>query len=157
MVRKVLVDHKQEGVQTGLRNTYLLFSGRDIVLCRGDGHGKRKHTAPTPLLNGVHAPPLSAIELLLQALAFAYPPPPPTRLQWLPVELQDRILEYVSEGPIEAARLGCLHEIGSPFAWVRTDKTRSGGNIERYWSLTHRGPATPVDSYIGTFCGLAYR
>jgi hypothetical protein len=97
---------------------------------------------------------------LLQAVSLAFVPPPQTRINKLPIELQDRILDHVSAGPVEAARLGCLLELGSQFAWMRSDGTRRGGDVVKLEAPTHRSHLTPVDSRIhfgDTFSGLAYR
>jgi hypothetical protein len=141
-------------------NAYLLFSVRHIILCHVDGKGALLYTARAAFLNGIDAPSSAAIVLLLQGLSFTFPPPR-TWVHNFPIEIQDRILEYVSEGPIEAARLGCLLNLGSPFGWMRTkDETRMRGHIERHECYTHRSEATPVESQIWfgeTFSGVTYK
>lgn len=138
---------------------YLLLSVRHIALRRVNGQGILLCTPPAPFLNGVEPPSSAAIGLLLRGLLFKHHRPR-TRLHELPVEIQDRILEHVSEGSIEAARLGSLLELGSPFCWTRPkDESRRGGDIERHESHTHRFENTPVESQIWfeVFSGVAYR
>ncbi len=139
---------------------YLLLSVRYLTLCTANGQGSIQYTAPAHLFNGVDSPSPEAIISLLPRISYAFSPPPLTPIHKLPMELQSRILDNVSEGPIEAARLGALLELGSPFVWQRTDETRRGGPIERLESTTHRSDLTPVDSkiYFGDqFSGLVYR
>lgn len=118
-------------------NTYLLLSVRHMMACHVDSTGNFSYTAPTTLL------------------------PPRTPVHHLPLEIQDRILEQVSEGPIEAARLGCLLELGSPFTWMRfRDPPRRGGAVELFISPSHRYENSPVESKIcfgDDFSGLSYR
>lgn len=110
-------------------------------------------------MNGLTPPSLSAVGLLLQTLL--PPPSPRTVLHDLLVEIQDRILEHVSKGPIEAARLGCLLELGSPFIWIRNvDWPRSGGSVEFHDRHKFRYERSPVESkiYFGdTFSGVSYK
>ncbi|KAH8687340.1 hypothetical protein BGZ60DRAFT_393415 [Tricladium varicosporioides] len=139
---------------------YILLSLRHIVLCCVNDQGEFSYTAPMALIDGIDVPSSVAIVLLLQGLSFASPPPR-TRIHNFPIEIQDRILEHISDGSIEAARLGCLLHIGSPYIWMRPkDTSRRGGLIERHESPTHRSAATPVETQIWfekTFSGLAYR
>ena len=139
---------------------YILLSLRHIVLCHVNGQGVFSSTAPTAFIDGIDAPSSAGIALLLQGLSFAFPRPR-TWIHNFPIEIQDRILEHVSDGSIEGARLGCLLHLGSPYLWMRPEDTfRSGGPIERHESPTHRSAATPVETQIWfekTFSGLAYR
>ena len=156
-----------ESVGTGSKksedrpNIYLLLSVRHVMLCRVDRYGDLSYCAPMPFLNGVDTPNSAATTLILQALTFAFPPAPHTKIHDLPIEIQDRILEGVSEGPIEAARLGCVLGLGSPFTWMRSkDLSRRQGPIERHMCFTSRHDASPVESgiYFGkTFSGVAYK
>ncbi|KAH8665130.1 hypothetical protein BGZ60DRAFT_64021 [Tricladium varicosporioides] len=142
------------------RRTYLLLSIRHMLVCHVDSMGIFSFTAPTTLMDGLTLPSSSAIYLLLQALSPSRPPPH-TPVHNLPLEIQDRILEYVSEGPVEAARLGCILGLGSPFTWVRAvDWPRRGGPIELFISPSHRVESTPVESKISfgdEFSGVSYR
>jgi hypothetical protein len=78
-----------------------------------------------------------------------------------PIEIQDRILEHVSDGGIEGARLGCLLHLGSPYTWMwPKGGSRRDGPVKRHESYTHRSDRTPVETKIWfkeTFSGLAYR
>lgn len=111
-----------------------------------------RYTEPKCLFNGIHPPSDEAIELLLQATQTSAPTTP---LRKLPVELQDAILDEVSAGPIESARVGCLLDAGSAFTW------RCGNrNIEREEGRRSRTPWTPVESHIcfdGHPSGIAYK
>ncbi|XMA10191.1 hypothetical protein WAI453_002982 [Rhynchosporium graminicola] len=141
-------------------STYLLLSIRHIALCNINSAGEVKYTEPAALLNGTDSPSHAAVLTLLQAASFALLPQPRSPIQKLPLEIQDRILGYISDGGTIAAQLGCLLELGLPFKWLRTDDTRRSGPIQVLLSPTHRHENTPVESKLhikGTFCGLSYR
>ncbi|KAH7395440.1 hypothetical protein BKA64DRAFT_643277 [Cadophora sp. MPI-SDFR-AT-0126] len=149
------------------QHMYLLLSVRHIILCHVDSKGSISYTAPTALMDppttpmdGIDLPSPTAINLLLQALSPARPPPY-TPIHNLPLELQDRILLYVSHGPIEAARLGCTLGLGSPFNWMRPiDWPRREGPVQLLLTPSHRSEGTPVESkiYFGdVFSGVSYR
>ncbi|KAF2494566.1 hypothetical protein BU16DRAFT_582471 [Lophium mytilinum] len=133
--------------------TYLILSVRELILYRMNNQ-RPKYTEPMRLFDGTHPPPDEAIELLLQATqtstsALGAP------LRKLPVELQDAILDNVSAGPIESARVGCLLDAGSSFSWKCGKR-----NIEREEGHRHRTPWTPVESHIcfgGYRSGIAYK
>jgi hypothetical protein len=99
------------------QRTYLLLSVRHVMLCHTDSTGTFLYTPPIAFMDGSSPPSLDATRVLLQALSPAFRPPPCTPVHALPLEIQDRILVHVSEGPVEAARLGCLLGLGSPFLW----------------------------------------
>ena len=65
------------------------------------------------------------------------------------------IVENVSTGPVEAARIGCLLALGSAFRW------QSGGHmIKRQGVLAPKRLDFSVESEIwldGTLSGLVYR
>lgn len=133
--------------------TYLILSVRELILYRMNSELER-YTEPKRLFDGTHPPSDEAIELLLQATqtsTSAHVAP----LHKLPIELQDAILDKVSAGPIESARVGCLLDAGSAFAW-RCGKR----NIEREEGRRSRTPWTPVESHIwfgGHPSGIAYK
>ncbi|KAF2801023.1 hypothetical protein K505DRAFT_291477 [Melanomma pulvis-pyrius CBS 109.77] len=131
--------------------TYLILSVQELILYRINRELER-YTEPKRLFDGVHSPSDEAIELLLQATQTSAPTTP---LHTLPLELQDAILDKVSVGPIESARVGCLLDVGSVFAW------KCGGrNIEREEGRRSRTPWTPVESHIwfgGYPSGIAYK
>jgi hypothetical protein len=143
------------------QNTYLLLSVRHMMVCHVDSTGNFTCTAPTVLLDGLSTPASDTIHLRLQALAPASRPPPRTPVHHLPLEMQDRILEQVSKGPIEAARLGCLLDLGSPFMWLRSrDPPRREGILELIISPIHRNEFSPIESKIcfgDVFIGVSYR
>ena len=131
--------------------TYLILSVRELILYHINSELER-YTEPKRLFDGTHPPSDEAIELLLQATQTSATTAP---LRKLPIELQDAILDNVSEGPIESARIGCLLDAGSVFTW------RCGNrNIEREESCRSRTPWTPVESHIwfGDYpSGIAYK
>lgn len=143
------------------QRTYLLLSVRHMLVCHVDSAGTFSYTAPITLMDGLTLPSPSAINLLLQALSPSRPPPPRTPVHNLPVEIQDRILEFVSEGSFEAARLGCILGLGSPFPWMRAaDWPRQGGPVQLFISPSHRTEFSPVESKIcfgDVFSGVSYR
>ncbi|TVY51842.1 hypothetical protein LCER1_G007749 [Lachnellula cervina] len=168
-LRTALKLAKQEANETSnVRNAgdrtvqriYLLSSVRHMLVCHVDSTGTFSYTAPTTLMDGHTPPSPSAINLLLQALS-------PSRSQThapiynLPLEIQDRILEHVSKAPVQAARLGSVLGLGSPFTWMRAvDWPRRGGPIELSISPSHRHENTPVESKIcfgDVFSGVSYR
>jgi hypothetical protein len=101
---------------------YMILSVKHLVLCHSNDCDALEYTAPEPLFNGDNesAPPS---ELALDYLTWAATTaatnrlPESTCLQQLPVEIQDEVLRHTSIGTVEAARMGCLLRIGSPFLW----------------------------------------
>jgi hypothetical protein len=131
--------------------TYLILSVRELILYRINSELER-YTEPKRLFNGMHPPSDEAIELLLQATQTSASTAP---LRKLPVELQDAILDNVSAGPIESARVGCLLDAGSVFTWKCGNR-----NIEREEGCRSRTSWTPVESHIwfgGYPSGIAYK
>jgi hypothetical protein len=131
--------------------TYLILSVREFIMYRINSEVER-YTEPKRLFDGTHPPSDEAIELLLQATQTSAPT---SSLRKLPVELQNAILDKVSAGPIESARIGCLLDAGSVFTW------RCGNrNIEREEGRRSRTPWPPVESHIwfgGYPSGIAYK
>ncbi|KUJ10912.1 uncharacterized protein LY89DRAFT_739893 [Mollisia scopiformis] len=158
-------DAKQstKGMKTGGRGdqrTYLLLSVRHMLVCHVDSAGTFSYTAATTLMDGLTPPSPAAINLLLQVFSPCRPLFR-TPIHELPLEIQDRILGNVSQGPLEAARLGCVLELGSPFTWMRAvDWPRRSGPIELSVSPCHRYEISPVESKIcfgDGFSGVSYR
>ncbi|KAI0543266.1 hypothetical protein GGR58DRAFT_15466 [Xylaria digitata] len=104
--------------------TYLVLTVREIFLYRINSESVR-YTKSKRLFDGYHPPSDEALDVLLQATQGSFPAPI-DRLHRLPTELQDLILDNVSAGPIERARVGCMLSFGSNFTW-RCD----GRDIER--------------------------
>jgi len=142
---------KHERVPANKSFTYLILSVRELILYRTNDQFHRC-TEPTRLLDGIHPPSDEAVEILLQATQTRAPDSP---LHKLPLELQDAVLDEVSAGPIESARVGCLLGIGSTFRW------RCGNrNIEREGVCGSRTPWSRVESHIcfgGHRSGVAYK
>jgi hypothetical protein len=79
-------------------------------------------------------------------------------MHFLPLEIQDRILEYVTEGPVEATRLGCLLGLGSPFLWQkRVGWGRRVGTLELFTSPSHRSLVKSKIYFGDTFSGVSFR
>ncbi|EPE27276.1 hypothetical protein GLAREA_03191 [Glarea lozoyensis ATCC 20868] len=140
------------------QQNYLLFSVRYLMVAHVDSTGAFSHTAPTVFMDGHTLPSPSAITLLLQVLL---PPwPPHTPIHSLPLEIVDQILLFVSEGPVEAARLGCSLDLGRPFEWKKELRHKQQGvSIELLQSNSHRSDDTPIESKIcfgDEFCGVSY-
>ncbi|PVI02626.1 hypothetical protein DM02DRAFT_653291 [Periconia macrospinosa] len=109
-------------------------------------------TKPKRLFDGTQPPSNEAIDLLLEATQTR---PPTTLMHKLPIELQDMILNKVSAGPIESAKVGCMLNTGSVFTWKCGDR-----DIEREEGRRNRTPWTPVESHIwfGNYSsGIAYK
>jgi hypothetical protein len=130
--------------------TYLILSVREVVLFRINKEVER-HTKPHRLFNGQDPPSDEAIDLL-QSVQQS---PKLSPLRKLPVELQDSILDEVSAGPIERARIGCLLDAGSNFGWACGNRI-----VEREEGRRNRTSQTPVESHVqfdGCDSGVAYR
>jgi hypothetical protein len=98
---------------------YMILSVKHIMLCHTTDRASFKHTAPEPLFNGDYgtgSPSDLALDYLIWATASArlsiF-----TAIQFLPIEIQDMILNYSSIGTVGAAKLGCMLGLGSPFLW----------------------------------------
>ena len=127
------------------------MSVRHVILCRHN-EGKLEWTRPVPFLNGIDPVLEHAVELLLAATSNH---PLETPIHRLPVELQTRILRYVSQGPVDAARVGCILGLGLPFAWKdgKMDVVRETAHRNRHFE-------TPVESQVwfgDHFSGVAYK
>ncbi|KAF4631208.1 hypothetical protein G7Y89_g6918 [Cudoniella acicularis] len=138
--------------QPKITGDYLILSIRHIILyCAHEN--KLEWTMPEKFLDGASSGCSDrALELLI---SITYSNPPRNTIHSLPIELQDRVLRYVSQGSVEGARMGCALGIGSPFSW--TD-----GRMEIGSERSHRAwvPFRPIESeiYFGDYrSGLAYR
>ena len=110
-----------------------------------------KYTEPKRLFDGTHPPSGEGVELLLQVTQISSP----SALHKLPIELQDTILDRVSAGPIENARVSCLLNAGSAFTWKYGNR-----DVVREKGHRSRTPWTPVESNIwfsDHHSGLAYK
>ncbi|KAI1179727.1 hypothetical protein F4777DRAFT_599753 [Nemania sp. FL0916] len=118
---------------------YLIITVQEIILCRPDDYST-KYTKPERLFDGCHPPSDKALDLLLEATQpefFTHP------THALPIKLQDLILDNVSLGPIERARIGCTLDIGSPFTWKC-----KGRSVVRQEDRLIRVPGFPAESHI---------
>lgn len=139
----------------------LLCSIRHIMLCSVSPFGYLSYTQTHSLCNGFDKPSPSAISLLILAVSYAHSPPRQTPLHHLPVQIQDLILDQLTDGPIECARLGCKLGLGLPFLWKRRkDGHREQEAIETMRSHDTRHERSPVESRIvidGAFVGWDYK
>jgi hypothetical protein len=129
---------------------YLIFSGRTILLYQISGVSEG-HTEAEYLFGENFIPSYEAVDLLLEATQVDVPSP----YIPLPLELQDMILDYVSERTIEGAQIGCKLDIGSTFTW-----TCGNRKIEREEVRRHRSFSSPAQSCIWFgkyFGGVAYK
>ncbi|KAF4336746.1 hypothetical protein FBEOM_9377 [Fusarium beomiforme] len=130
--------------------TYAIMTLRQIVCCKATD-GTLVCTCPEPLF-GDSPPTDSAIDLLLWA---SDKPPKPSRLNRLPVEIQDRILLEAATSPVAAGKLGIELGLGSPFTWL---DGRLKINLEEI--RRHRTQSSPIESQIfvnGRMSGLSYK
>ncbi|MCJ1248043.1 hypothetical protein MMC30_005258 [Trapelia coarctata] len=141
LIRKHLATQRDKVVKC----EYMILSVRHIILCRVPGD-KLEWTEPELFLDGKSTYPGQStyadrvLELLLWATS---PDPSPTLIHKLPVEIQDRILGHLSQGPVEAAIVGCVLGLGSSFLW-------KDGRMEIASERVHRGrtPFSPAESQI---------
>lgn len=99
----------------GLANkslTYLILSVREFSVYKLHPNMQRI-TEPMRLFDGINPPSDEAIEILLHATQTTRSMAP---LHKLPLEVQDMILDEISTGSIEKARMGCLLNARSAFA-----------------------------------------
>lgn len=174
-VHVVLCQSMQEGLSTaqqhatshGSDNTttsvetpypdYMILSVKHIMLCHIASSTTLECTTPVRLFNGNHGvgPPSDlALDYLLWATATARIPIS-SPLQSLPIEVQNIVLKYVSAGPVAAAQLGYLLDLGTPFAW-----NDGSLDIELQETYTRRNPFSPVESqvFLGEHkSGLVYK
>lgn len=101
----------------------MILSITHIMLCHATGPNELKYTVPEPLLNGdcdaeydTNQPSDLALDYPLSAVSPAMHPIA-TPIRSLPVELQDMVLSHSAEGPVAAAKLGCLLRVGTSFSW----------------------------------------
>jgi hypothetical protein len=124
---------------------YLILTVRHVLLGRVTPSGAFEYTAPMPLFNGdfnTTPPSALAMDYLVWATRSTRNSSP-TQLQKLPLEVQDIILRYTSQGTVEAARLGCMLGMGTKFLWK--DGPLQVVLAERYYT---RPPRMPVESEL---------
>lgn len=103
---------------------YVVFSIKHIALCRQTGKGTFECTAPEHFFHGNwYMPPPSqrALDYLVWGLESARSAFP-NRIQYLPVELQDMILEHEIKGlpphcQLRRAFVNCALGLGTPYEW----------------------------------------
>ena len=157
LIREHLVNQQQYQDCEPDMTLYLILSVRHVILCRVYG-GKLEWTQPEPFLNGITTYPghstysHRALDILLWATSVD---PPTTPIHSLPIEIQDRILMYTSQGSVEPARMGCALGLGSSFLW-KDGKMM----IQTVHAHRTRSDSTPVESQIWIddhIIGIFYR
>jgi hypothetical protein len=126
---------------------------RQIICCKVYD-GELVYTRPESLFGDV-PPSDSAIDLILWASDIYQGDPKPSRLNYLPVEIQDRVLRQAATSSVAAAKLGIELSLGSPFSWAEQRR-----KIRLEETLRHRTETSPVESQIcfnGTMSGLSYK
>jgi hypothetical protein len=138
--------HLQDGIPKGKEQhqTYLALTVRRVLLCRIN-NDTVQHTKPEPLVDGATPASDRAVELLFMATHCTHcTHPAGTRIHELARELQDRVISHTLLGPVQAAQLGCLLDLGTPFMWWyggrpiesmthRTDRTEFSPVEQRFW------------------------
>jgi len=133
-------------------NIYAILTLRQITLCKMM-NGKLVWTRSQTLLReGLPAP--GAIDMLIWATTPTYKPEL-SRLDLLPLEIQDKVLHYATHSSVSAGRLGCILSLGSAFPW-----TIDGKEVRLQERKRNRAAESPVESQIhfnGLMSGLSYR
>jgi hypothetical protein len=127
---------------------YMILSIKQIMLCRIPNDDTLEYTNPELLLNGnsdAEYLPERALDYLIWG----------TPLQSLPIEVQDRVLDYVSAGGVAAKKTGCVLGIGTAFSW----KCGSLDIIlQEFWRRRHLGSPVQSQLWLNTHkIGLVYR
>ncbi|KAH7230487.1 uncharacterized protein BKA55DRAFT_667639 [Fusarium redolens] len=124
------------------------------IICCKVHDGELVHTRPESLFGD--APPSgSAIDLILWASDIYQGDPKPSRLNYLPVKIQDRVLRQAATSSVAAAKLGIELSLGSPFSWAEQRR-----KIRLEETLRHRTEASPVETQIcfnRTISGFSYK
>lgn len=133
--------------------TYAILTLRQVVLCEAQG-SELVWTRSEALFDDISASD-TAIDMILWATNTTHTEPQPSTINFLPVEIQDRILYYATASLVASAKLGCELGLGSPFSWVdRGVKIR----VEEF--KRHRFESSPVESHVafdGVMSGLSYK
>jgi hypothetical protein len=150
MVRRHATSRSLRNTSTAKPMTYAILTVRRIVLCKAH----RDELAWTRSEKLFDDKPTSdtAINFILNASITEHQP---ITINFLPAEIQDRILRYATASVIAAAKLGCELGLGSPFSWVDRSVAISISETKR-----HRGESSPVESQLvlnGKASGLSYK
>ncbi|KAF5622073.1 uncharacterized protein FTJAE_11040 [Fusarium tjaetaba] len=131
---------------------YAILTLRQIVCCKVH-NGEVIYTQPESLFS--ETPPSDFAIDLIHWASDLRAEPAPSRLRYLPIEIQDRILGHATKSSVAAAKLGVELALGSPFPW-----TEQGRKIKLEEVRRHRTEASPVESQIfldGVMSGLSYK
>ncbi|KAF5674118.1 hypothetical protein FCIRC_7887 [Fusarium circinatum] len=133
--------------------TYAILTLKQIVCCKVH-NGELALTRREPLFSGT-PPSEAAINLILWASDLHQAEPKACRLNYLPVEIQGRILRQATGSSVAAAKLSIELASGPPFSWAEGRR-----KIRLDEVLRHRTEASPVESQIflnGVMSGLSYK
>lgn len=133
--------------------TYAILTLRQVTLCKAEGNGL-VWTRSETLFGDIPASD-AAIDMILWATNTTGTQPRPSSINYLPIEIQDKILYYATASFVASAKLGCDLGLGSPFSW--SDK---GVKISIQVVKRHRFESSPVESQIffnGVMSGLSYK
>jgi hypothetical protein len=151
MIREHMKAYTTVGDTTGTA-TYAMLTLKQIVCCKFQDD-ELVYTRPE-LLFGDADTSGSAIELLLWISELLLEPQP-CRLNYLPIEIQDRVLHQATTSSVAAAKSGIQLALGSPFSWAGQRR-----KIKLEEVLRHRTESSPVESQIflnGVMSGLSYK
>ncbi|KAF9771012.1 hypothetical protein IL306_011361 [Fusarium sp. DS 682] len=149
-----MIRHHMENCAGSATSTarYAIMTLRQIVCCKVHD-GELVCTRPESLFGD--APPSGyVIDLILWA-SDEPQEPKPSRLNYLPVEIQDKILLATTISSVATGKLGIELDLGSPFSWLE-----GGRKIGLEESKRHRTEASPIESQIffnGALGGLSYK
>ncbi|KAF5548823.1 hypothetical protein FMEXI_4493, partial [Fusarium mexicanum] len=144
------------GAITGLTTstaTYAILTLKQIICCKVHD-GELALTQGEPLFSGT-PPSEAAISLIIWASDLHPAEPKACRLNYLPIEIQYRILRQATTSSVAAAKLGIELASGPPFSW-----TEGSRKIRLQEVLRHRTEASPIESQIflnGVMSGLSYK
>jgi hypothetical protein len=133
--------------------SYAISTLRQIICCKVcDGELVRTRTES---LFSDNPPSESAIDMILSASDIHQEVSKPSRLNYLPIEIQDRILRQAATSTVAAAKQGIELSLGSPFSWTEQRRKIKLEEVRR-----HRTEASPIESQIflnGVMSGLSYK
>ncbi|KAL6407275.1 hypothetical protein AUP68_10104 [Ilyonectria robusta] len=153
MVRRHMNSHPSlKGATTNVV-TYAILTPRQVVLCKVQG-SELVRTRPEALFDDI-SPSDTAIDMIFWATNTTHTEPQPITINFLPVEIQDRILYYATTSLVASAKLGCELGLGSPFSWADRGVKIGVQEFKR-----HRFESSPVESQVafnGVMSGLSYK
>ncbi|KAH7171266.1 hypothetical protein EDB81DRAFT_638173 [Dactylonectria macrodidyma] len=153
IVRRHMKSDLLLGKSTNNTATYVILTLRQVTLCKANG-SQLMWTRSETLFDGGSASD-SAIDMILWATKTTTTEPQPSRIHFLPTEIQNKILCHATTSFVASAKLGCELDLGTPFSWLDRGVKISVEGCKR-----HRGGSSPAESLIvfnGTMSGLSYK